>query len=156
MRTTAHRTTLAGIAIAAALVMTPMLSGCGGLEGIIEQATDGAIQPSVGELPNEWPTEVPVVEGEIIGGNKASDPENPDSTLWTAIIGRNDDVAATKTAVGDSLASAGFTPVDTAGAEIDALPFQNGTYTVIVFVAEGDNETVTATYNVTKTVEAAP
>jgi len=149
---TARRSTLT-IAIAAALVLTPLLSGCGGIEGIIGQATGGAIQPSVGELPNAWPAEVPVVDGEIIGGNKATDPENESSTLWTAIIGRNDDVEATKAAVAESLSAAGFETVDTAGAPIDALPYKNATYTVLVFVAPGDNDTVTATYNVTETVE---
>lgn len=155
MRTTAHRTTIAGIAIAAALVMTPLLSGCGGIQGIIEQASGGAIQPSVGELPNEWPAEVPVVEGEIIGGNKATDPENADSTLWTAIIGRNDDVESTKAEVSSSLTGAGFEAVATEGAPVDALPFQNANYIVLVFVATGENDTVTATYNVTENTNTA-
>ena len=148
-----HRTTVASLAVAAAIVLTPLLSGCGAIEGIIGQATGGAIQPSVGELPNEWPAEVPVVEGEIIGGNKATDPENESSTLWTAIIGRNDDIEGTKAAVAESMAGGGFEPVDTAGVQVDALPFKNATYTVIVFVATGENDTVTATYNVTETVE---
>lgn len=150
---TAHRTTVATIAIAAALAMTPLLSGCGGIEGIIGQATGGAIQPSVGELPKDWPAEVPVVEGEIIGGNKATDPENASSTLWTAIIGRNDDVEGTKAAVAESLEGAGFEGIATEGAPIDALPYKNATYTVLVVVAPGENDTVTATYNVTETVE---
>lgn len=149
---TAQRKTLA-LAIAAAIVITPLLSGCGGIQGIIDQATGGAIQPSVGELPNEWPDEVPVVDGEIIGGNKATDPEDESSTLWTAIIGRNDDVESTKTAVAESLEAAGFEGVNTDGAPIDALPYKNDTYTVLVFVATGENDTVTATYNVTETVE---
>lgn len=149
---TAQRKTLA-LAIAAAIVITPLLSGCGGIQGIIDQATGGAIQPSVGELPNEWPAEVPVVDGEIIGGNKATDPEDESSTLWTAIIGRNDDVESTKAAVAESLSGAGFETVDTEGAPIDALPYKNDTYTVLVFVATGENDTVTATYNVTQTVE---
>ena len=152
LRSTTRRTSTA-LAITAALVFTPLLSGCGGIEGIIGQATGGAIQPSVGELPSEWPGEVPVVDGEIIGGNKATDPENESSTLWTAIIGRNDDVEATKTAVAESLSAAGFETVDTAGAPIVALPYKNETYTVIVFVAAGEDDTVTATYNVTETVE---
>jgi len=149
---TAQRKTLA-LAISAAIVITPLLSGCGGIQGIIDQATGGAIQPSVGELPKEWPAEVPVVDGEIIGGNKATDPEDESSTLWTAIIGRNDDIEATKAAVAESLSGAGFETVDTAGAPIDALPYKNDTYTVLVFVAAGENDTVTATYNVTQTVE---
>ena len=149
---TAQRKTLA-LAIAAAIVITPLLSGCGGIQGIIDQATGGAIQPSVGELPNDWPSEVPVVDGEIIGGNKATDPEDESSTLWTAIIGRNDDVEGTKAAVAESLSGAGFETVDTEGAPIDALPYKNDTYTVLVFVATGENDTVTATYNVTQTVE---
>jgi hypothetical protein len=150
MRTTAHRTTISAIAIAAALVMAPLLSGCGGIQGIIGEATGGAIQPSIGELPNEWPGEVPVVDGEVIGGNKASDPENADSTLWTAIIGRNDDVEGTKAEVTSSLEGAGFEAVNTEGAPVDALPFQNESYIVLVFVATGENDTVTATYNVTE------
>jgi hypothetical protein len=149
---TAQRKTLA-LAIAAAIAITPLLSGCGGIQGIIDQATGGAIQPSVGELPKEWPDEVPVVDGEIIGGNKATDPDDESSTLWTAIIGRNDDIEGTKTAVAESLSSAGFETVDTEGAPIDALPYKNDTYTVLVFVAEGENDTVTATYNVTQTVD---
>jgi hypothetical protein len=153
---TAPRKTIAALAIVAALVMTPLLSGCGGIEGIIEQATGGAVQPSVGELPNEWPTEVPIVEGEIVAGNKATDPENEESTLWTVIVGRNDDVESTKAAVTSSLEGAGFEGVDTEGAPVDALPFQNANYIVLVFVAVGENDTVTATYNVTENTNTAP
>lgn len=153
---TAPRKTIAALAIAAALVMTPLLSGCGGIEGIIEQATGGAIQPSVGELPKEWPSVVPVIDGEIIGGNKASDPENADSTLWTAIIGSTDDEATTRGAVAASLEGGGFQGVDTEGAPVEALAYKNDTYTVIVFVTTTEDDKVTATYNVTETVETAP
>ena len=149
---TAPRTTVTALAIAAARVMTPMLTGCGALEGMIGQATGGAIQPSVGELPNEWPAEVPVIDGEIIAGNKATDPDNESSSLWTAIIGSTDEEETTRAAVVASLEGAGFEGVDAAGAPIEAIAYKNATYTVLVFVATADDK-VTATYNVTQTVE---
>lgn len=150
---TARQKTVTALAIAAALAVTPLLAGCGGIEGVIGQVTGGAIQPSVGELPAGWPGEVPVIEGEIVGGNKATDPENDEGTLWTAIVSSSGDVDSAKSAVTDSLTGAGFTAVDTAGAPVDALPFENETYIVLVFVAAADDEKVTATYNVTERTE---
>jgi hypothetical protein len=153
---TAPRTTVVTAAIVAALLMTPLLSACGGIEGMIGEVTGGAIQPSVGELPNAWPEAVPVIDGEIVGGNKATDPENEESTLWTAIIGSGQDEATTRSTVATSLEAAGFTGINAEGTPIEALAYKNDTYTVLVFVATAEDDTVTATYNVTDTAETAP
>ena len=67
------RRSLTGLAIASALVLAPMLTGCGALEGIIEQATGGEVDVSMGSLPEGWPADVPVADGEIIVGGKTTD-----------------------------------------------------------------------------------
>lgn len=151
---TAPRRTVTALAIAAAIVMTPMLSGCGGVEGIIEQVSGGAIQPSVGELPNEWPAEVPVIDGEILVGNLATDPDNSEASLWNVVISSTGDSESTKAAVDDSLLGAGFEKVEAETAGVDALPYSNANYLVLVFVATDADDKVTATYTVTENIEA--
>lgn len=71
---TLRKRVVAPIAIALALAITPALSGCfaNPIEGIIEGATGGDVDLGGNTIPEGFPTEVPVIDGEIqFGGSIA-------------------------------------------------------------------------------------
>lgn len=136
---TRTRTLSTAIALAAAIVLAPALTGCGMLEGIIEQATGGEVNVSIGSLPDGWPAEVPVIDGEIIGGGTANTDDGAPG--WNVTI------KVDETAFGDiksQLEAAGFVPIEAGeldGAEeITSGAFKNANYGVLVAVtgAEGN------------------
>ena len=137
----------AAIALTAALVLSPALTGCGMLEGIIEQASDGAIDVSMGSLPDGWPAEVPVIDGEIIVGGAA---DTDDGTPgWNVTITVDD--AAAFDAIAAQLEDAGFTQVDVpdtdGSADVASGAFSNENYGVYVAVTGADGKFV-ANYTV--------
>lgn len=135
------------IALVAALLVTPALTGCGMLEGIIEQASDGAIDVSMGSLPDDWPAEVPVIDGEIIvGGSANADDGTPG---WNVTITVDD--ATAYDAIKAQLEGAGFTEVELAetdgSADVASGAFSNANYGVYVAVTGTDGKFV-ANYTV--------
>lgn len=135
------------IALATTLLIAPALTGCGGIEGIIEQATGGEVNVSIGSLPDGWPSEVPVVDGEIIaGGTIEDDNGNPG---WNVTIKVDDESAFT--GIKSQLEGAGFESVDAGeldgGDTITSGAFKNANYGVIVAVSGSDGSFV-ANYTV--------
>lgn len=148
MSTTLRRRT-AAIAIASALVLAPMLSGCSVIEGIIEQASGGKINVSTGSLPDGWPSEVPVTDGQILVGGVADDDNgNP---VWNVTIKVESEAAFAD--IQTQLEGAGFEHVDAGeldgGDTITSGAFKNDTYGVLVAVTGADNNFV-ANYTVAK------
>ena len=146
MSTRTRRLTTA-IAIASALLFAPMLSGCGALEGIIEQATGGDVNVSIGKLPDGWPAEVPVIDGQIIGGGAAkADDGKP---LWNVTINVTSETAFDE--ISTQLEGAGFEAVDAGeldgGDSITSGAFKNDTYGVFVAVTGADGKFI-ANYTV--------
>lgn len=128
------RRSVAGLGIALALVLAPTLTGCGMLEGIIEQATGGEVDVSMGSLPETWPAEVPVIDGEIIfGGTAEAEAGQP---IWNVTVKVENEAVFDEIAA--QLESAGFTPVDAGeldgGDSITSGAFKNDTYGVLVAV----------------------
>lgn len=127
----------APVALVAALVLAPALSGCslieGAVNGAVEEASGGNV--SLGSLPAGWPSEVPVIEGDVVGGGK-----NPDGgSGWVAVI--KSDAADPLADAKAQLEGAGFTapegvtPADIPGLEgLGEGSFfgQNATYAVVV------------------------
>jgi len=135
------------IALAATLLIAPALTGCGGLEGIIEQATGGEVNVSIGSLPDGWPTEVPVIDGEIIaGGTAAADDGSPG---WNVTI--KVDAATAFGEIKSQLEGAGFTQLDApdvdGSEEVTSGAFKNDNYGVIVAVTGADGNFI-ANYTV--------
>jgi len=135
------------IALAATLLIAPTLSGCGGIEGLIEQATGGEVNVSIGSLPDGWPSEVPVIDGDIIaGGTAADDSDNPG---WNVTIKVENEAAFTD--IKNQLEGAGFEPVDAGeldgGDTITSGAFKNANYGVLVAVSGSDGAFV-ANYTV--------
>jgi hypothetical protein len=123
----------------AALVLSPVLTGCGMLEGIIEQATGGEVDVSIGSLPDGWPAEVPVIDGEIIGGGAANTDDGEPG--WNVTIKVDENAFGE---IQSQLEAAGFEAVDAGdvdgGDQITSGAFKNANYGVLVAVtgAEGN------------------
>ena len=68
----------APIAVALAIVLAPALTGCMGnpIESIIEGATGGDVELPGTSLPEGFPTEVPLIEGEVVFGGAFGDGES--------------------------------------------------------------------------------
>ena len=144
---TTLRARSAAVALATALVLTPLLGGCSVIAGIINQASDGKVNVSAGELPADWPTDVPVISGDILVGGKVLDDDG--KPAWNATI-----KVESEAAFGDiqtQLEGAGFTHVDAGeldgGDTITSGAFKNDVYGVIVAVTGADGNFV-ANYTV--------
>jgi len=137
----------AAIAIASALVLAPTLTGCGAVEGIIEQATGGEVDVSMGSLPAGWPADVPVADGDIIVGGKTTDEAGApvyNATIKVKSESVFDEIEA-------QLIGAGFEKVEAGdvdgGDSISTGFFKNATYGVIVAVTGTEGQFV-ANYTV--------
>lgn len=128
------RRALTGLAIASALVLAPMLSGCSVLEGLIEQATGGEVDVSMGSLPDSWPAEVPVIDGDIIVGGTAEGDEG--QPIWNVTVKVESEAVFDEIAA--QLEGAGFESIDVGeldgGDSITSGAFKNDTYGVFVAV----------------------
>jgi hypothetical protein len=126
------------LAILIAAASVPALTGCFGnpIEGLVrggvEQAVEGATGGDVslgGSLPEGWPQEVPVIDGEIlVGGANTQDGANG----WFVTIASNapDPMAEARS----KLEAEGFTEVEAlaeAGGEV-MVAMSNGEYDVFV------------------------
>ena len=135
------------LAVATALVLAPTLTGCGGIEGLIEQATGGEVNVSIGSLPDGWPDEIPVIDGEIIGGGTAADDDgNPG---WNVTITVENEAAFAD--IKAQLEDAGFVAAEAGeldgGDTITSGAFANDNYGVFVAVTGSDGNFV-ANYTV--------
>ena len=94
------------IALAVAVVLAPLLSGCFGnpLESVIEGATGGEVDLGGASVPDGFPREVPLYDGEITYGvSLGSEPD----TIYNVTM-RVPDVSALDSAA-KQLEDAGFT-----------------------------------------------
>ncbi|MDQ0892842.1 hypothetical protein [Agromyces ramosus] len=137
--------TRAGLAIAMAGVSATLLTGCfanpiedlvnQGVEGAVEDATGGDVSLG-GELPADFPTSVPLVEGEVAFGAGAGGAEG-----WIVMITSTaaDPVADAAAA----LEGAGFTKdTELSGGGTAAQVYTNGELLVLL---AGEGETVSYT-----------
>lgn len=126
-------TAMTGLAACSSNPLTDAVQG--GIEGAIEEATGADV--NVGSLPNDFPSEVPIVEGEIVfsAGTGAAD-----GWVVTITAAASDPLATAKS----ELEAAGFA----ANAELGDAVSENGAlyvgdqYTVLL-VSDGDTVTYT-------------
>jgi hypothetical protein len=147
MTTPLSRATLT-VALAAALLLSPVLSGCGAISGMISDATGGDVNVSFGSLPEGWPTVVPVVDGDIVAGGVVTGEDGKPS--WNVTIKVSD--AGVFDTVAAQLTDAGFGKVDNPAEDsVKGLTgglFTDGTYAVVVAVTGSDTDSV-VNYTVT-------
>jgi hypothetical protein len=146
------------LALAALLLLTPLLAGCGVAENIVggvvneaqQRAEDAASEvlggagiTSDGELPSGFPAEVPLV-GAVQGGGSA-----PGGTDWVVLTQPGAD--------GFTAAQAALEAVGFVGSAVDSDTdsgfgtFTLAPYTVVLTVATNADGVATATYVVTVT-----
>ncbi|MFZ2963975.1 MAG: hypothetical protein WA006_04740, partial [Rhodoglobus sp.] len=73
------------VAIVLALAVTPALSGCFGnpVEQIIEGATGGDVDLGGASVPDGFPGEVPLIQGEVVFGASIG---NAEGRIWNVTI----------------------------------------------------------------------
>jgi hypothetical protein len=143
----------APLAVIVVLALAPVLAGCSinPVESIIEQATGGDVDLGGATMPEDFPTDVPVVDGEVQFGAGFKTGEEQ---VWNVTIKATD--PAIFDTVAAQLTDAGFTSSEIAGGttETGSLgTFANDKYTIAVVVTTDGG--VTVNYTVT-TIAVAP
>ena len=139
------------VAILVALAMAPALTGCFGnpIEGIIEQATGGDVDLGGPGVPDGFPSEVPLIDGEVVYGMSVG---NSDGNVWNVTVkvggeGAIDDIRA-------QLEGAGFTEneagIGSETAEGATAIYESDAYGVLVVVTKDGDGTYVANYSVTQ------
>jgi hypothetical protein len=121
-----------------------------GEDSLTIDTEDGSISTGTGELPEGFPDAVPLVDGEVVFGQRSDSPEGTGWTVQMLVKTTPDDVTA-------ELARA----LDEAGFDVQSAPTEGGTtlladsqeWSVLAVVAPGDDGT-TVLYTVS--AAAAP
>ena len=141
----------AAVAVAIAGITTSLLTGCFGnpVENLVNQGVEDAVESATGgdvsldgELPEGFPTSVPLIDGDITVAAGAGGADG-----WVVVISSSasDPVAEAASA----LEGAGFTEDTTvSGAGMGAKVYSNAEYIVLL---AGEGETVS--YTVTPQVQ---
>ena len=137
------------LAIVLALAITPALAGCFGnpIEQIVEGATGGDVSLPGQSVPDDFPKDVPLIDGEVVFGLGVG---NDDGKAWNVTIKVSGIEAADQ--IKSQLEGAGFTAND-AGIggtteEGATLVYDNGTYNVLVVVTKDSDNGFVANYTV--------
>lgn len=128
--------------------------------GISIDSEDGTASVDIGggELPDDWPSDVPVIDGEII---TAASSETGSESFWSATIQTSTSVSAAAEQIESDLRDAGFTigtEAQTSGGETGETALVSGereSMGVAVYVIGVDGDT-TAQYTVTHQTQSAP
>jgi hypothetical protein len=139
---------VAAVALGFALLAgVPALTGCAMIEGIIEQQTGGDVDLGGDTVPEDFPAEVPLAEGEVVNGSSISAAEGK---VWNVLMNVSDPAAPASIAA--QLEAAGFTSAGT-GEVTDqggTLTYTNGALAVNVVLGKTDSGW-TANYTVAQT-----
>ncbi len=138
----------APIAIVIALAMAPALTGCFGnpIESIIEGATGGNVDLGGTSLPEGFPSEVPVVDGDIQFGGSLAEGDSKVYNVTVKVTGSSP-VETIKSA----LEGAGFTATSEMGGTTDeggTLIYTSDAWGVLVVVAKDGSDFI-VNYTVT-------
>ena len=88
MRRNARGALALGIAL---LVAAPALAGCAVVEGIIEQQTGGDVEIGGTTVPDDFPAEVPLADGEVVNGSAFTGPGG--ERTWNVLMNVADPAA---------------------------------------------------------------
>lgn len=139
------------IAIVLAVAVAPALSGCFGnpIEQVIEGATGGDVDLGGSNVPNGFPAEVPLIDGEVLfGGSFGSD----DGRVWNVTIkvgsaGALDEIVAQLEGAGFTSSAEGF---GSSTSEGGTAIVENANYGVLVVVSQDGDNGFVANYTVTE------
>lgn len=131
------------IAIVMALATAPLLSGCFGnpIEGIIEGATGGNVDIGGSDVPADFPSEVPLIDGDVVFALGLGDDTGKVYTVSIKVSGMDaiEQIAA-------DLEDAGFTAIGELDVTGGAALYENGTWGVAATVTEDGDNGYVATY----------
>ncbi|MEO7348421.1 MAG: hypothetical protein ABIW32_00935 [Terrimesophilobacter sp.] len=140
---------LAPLAITLAIVLTPMITACGGnpIQNIIKGATGGQVDVGGTNIPADFPTEVPLTSGHVVSTTSFGNLE--EGKVWNVAIKVSDGTAID--GIANQLTDAGFKLLGEsltleAGA---ANIFTKDPYSVMVIIAKDDKLGTLANYTVT-------
>lgn len=144
------------LATALAIGTMPLLAGCfNPLESVIQQGAQQAAEDVLGgdvdlnldgngaSMPADWPSDVPVVDGEIQSSIRLG---SGDSQTWsvTITVGNVDEAWAT---VKSDFEGAGFmTDFESVGSDGSMGSFSNGQHVAIVSISDDGSGSASATY----------
>ena len=146
-RTRAPRLITAALLAVSLALVAPALAGCGAIQDAVEKATGGDVDFGGKSVPEDFPSDVPLIDGEVLSGASAG---NDDGKVWNVTIKVDDATAFDQ--ITAQLEDAGFE-----SSELGGTSDQGGTgtftkdpYGVFVVVAGGDTaEGWVANYTVT-------
>lgn len=134
--------------LAACLLVAPALSACSfnPIESAIEGATGGNVDVGGTSVPDDFPAEIPLIDGDVVAAFGVG--TAPDK-VWTVTIAVPD--ASAVDTIKAELEGAGFTANinDASLGGITGGMYTNENHGVLVVVAEDGNGGWTATYTVT-------
>jgi hypothetical protein len=140
----------AAVALGAVLLVgLPALTGCSMIEGIIEQQTGGDVDLGGNTVPDDFPAEVPLAEGDVVNGSKITG--SGGETVWNVLMNVSDPAAPESIAA--QLEGAGFTSAGTGGGVTDSggtLTYTKDDLVVNVLLGKTDSGW-TANYTVART-----
>jgi len=133
--------------IAASLLIAPVLAGCSvnPIESAIEGVTGGNIDVGGTTIPDDFPAEVPLLDGEVVNAMAAGTaPEK----IWTVTMKVTD--ASVLETIKTDMEAAGFSSGlgEAAVGGITGGMYSNETYSVLIVVAEEKDSGWMATYTV--------
>lgn len=139
------------LAIVLALAITPALAGCFGnpIEQIVEGATGGDVSLPGQGVPDDFPQDVPLVDGEVAFGLGVG---NADGKAWNVTIKVSgldvvDGIKSQLEGAGFTANEAGIGGVTAEGA---TLLYENEKYTVLVVVTKESSSGFVANYTVSE------
>jgi hypothetical protein len=148
MKTALRTRVTATVAILSALATMTALTGCSVVESVVEGVTGGDVQIGGTSIPEGFPSEVPVIDGDILNGSSIS--KNGEK-VYNVVV-KVSDTSVFETIKND-LTGAGFQPqegydmVENNGT-ITGL-FNDGTWSVLVAVTTQEPVGTVANYTVT-------
>lgn len=141
------------LAIVLALAITPTLSGCFGnpIEQIVEGATGGDVSLPGSSVPDDFPTDVPLYDGEVTFGLGVG---NTDGKAWNVTIrvlgiDAADEIKSQLEGAGFAANEAGIGGTTEDGA---TLIYANDKYSVLVVVTK-DSDGFVANYTVSEVTQ---
>ena len=150
-RTRAPRLIAAALLAVSLALVAPALTGCGLIHDAVEKATGGDVDFGGKSVPDDFPSDVPLIEGEVLYGASAA---SEDGKLWNVTI-KVDDISAFDE-ITAQFEGAGFESSDLGGTSDQGATgtFTKDPYGVFVVVTGGDtDEGWVANYTVTSSTE---
>ena len=136
-------------AVGIAVLLAPLMVGCSGqqVQEIVGSATGGTVDVGGSSVPADFPSDIPLADGEIVSGNRVG---TGDGAVWNVTITVADPTLPSELIT--ALTDAGFRSTS----DIPGMPDTGGTaaltndsYGVVLVVTDNSDNTFTANYTVT-------